>query len=85
MVFRNCLGMIMSVSTLIIFSGAATPVSVLNFCMADILMALVGFMSYRPAKGQEPKGTIIQDRPSGAPADGRIIMPPHRQTRCKAP
>src|SRR3546814_2450492 len=29
-VFRNCLGMIMSVSTLIIGSGAATAVSVVN-------------------------------------------------------
>src|SRR5262245_22626024 len=34
MVFRNCLGMIMSVSTLIIGSGAATPRSVVNFSMA---------------------------------------------------
>src|SRR5277367_2560727 len=31
MVFRYCLGMIMSVSTLIIFSGAATPSSTVNF------------------------------------------------------
>src|SRR3984957_11292040 len=31
MVFRYCLGMIMSVSTLMIFSGAATPSSVVNF------------------------------------------------------
>ena len=62
--------MIMSVSTLIIGRGAATPRSVVNFCMADILMALVGFMSYRPAKGQEPKGTISLDRPSGAPPMG---------------
>src|ERR1700751_3135979 len=30
MVFRYCLGMIMSVSTLMIFSGAATPSSVVN-------------------------------------------------------
>src|SRR4029077_10932662 len=29
-VFRYCLGMIMSVSTLIMFSGAATPSSVVN-------------------------------------------------------
>src|SRR3954462_11174073 len=34
MVLRNCLGMIMSVSTLIILSGAATPSSVVNLCMA---------------------------------------------------
>src|SRR5271170_3441834 len=33
MVFRYCLGMIMSVSTLMIFSGAATPSSVVNFSM----------------------------------------------------
>src|SRR5215475_11247772 len=31
MVFRYCLGMIMSVSTLMIFRGAATPSSVVNF------------------------------------------------------
>src|SRR5580700_8224062 len=30
MVFRYCLGMIMSVSTLIIFNGAATPSSTVN-------------------------------------------------------
>src|SRR3954447_22003021 len=30
MVFRYCLGMTMSVSTLMIFSGAATPSSVVN-------------------------------------------------------
>src|SRR5947209_3340195 len=30
MVLRNCLGMIMSVSTLIIWSGAATPSSLVN-------------------------------------------------------
>src|SRR5882724_12606597 len=30
MVFRYCLGMIMSVSTLMIFRGAATPSSVVN-------------------------------------------------------
>src|SRR5215469_754964 len=34
MVLRYCLGMILSVSTLIIGSGAATPVSVVNFCIA---------------------------------------------------
>ncbi len=33
MVFRNCLGMIASVSMLIIGNGAATPVSVVNFSM----------------------------------------------------
>src|SRR6266508_4534031 len=33
MVLRYCLGMIMSVSTLIIWSGAATPSRVVNFCM----------------------------------------------------
>src|SRR3974390_2533846 len=31
MVLRHCLGMIMSVSTLMIFSGAATPSSLVNF------------------------------------------------------
>src|SRR5215470_8267526 len=36
MVFRNCLGMIMSVSTLIIGSGAATPVRPVNFCIGSI-------------------------------------------------
>src|SRR5690348_5037758 len=34
MVLRYCFGMILSVSTLIIGSGAATPVSVVNFCIA---------------------------------------------------
>src|SRR5215831_17220776 len=34
MVLRYCLGMIMSVSTLIIFSGAATPSSVVNLSMS---------------------------------------------------
>src|SRR6266566_840572 len=33
MVFRNCLGMIMSVSTLAMGSGAATPFRTENFCM----------------------------------------------------
>ena len=58
----------MSVSILIIGKGAATPRSVVNFCMADILMAFLGFMSYRPAKGQDPpKGRITLDKPSGVP------------------
>src|SRR6267142_5052819 len=35
MVFRNCLGMIMSVSTLLMGRGAAIPLSLVNFCMAD--------------------------------------------------
>jgi hypothetical protein len=36
--------------------------------MADILMAFLGFMSYRPAKGQDPpKGRITLDKPSGTP------------------
>src|SRR5690606_29065328 len=34
MVFRYCLGMIMSVSTLMIGRGAATPVKVVNFSMS---------------------------------------------------
>src|SRR6516164_484874 len=34
MVLRYCLGMIMSVSTLIILSGAATPSSVVNLSMS---------------------------------------------------
>src|SRR6056297_1703378 len=38
-VFRNCLGMIMSVSTFIIGSGAATPVSLVNFSMRGLLSA----------------------------------------------
>src|ERR1700722_10036221 len=37
MVFRYCLGMIMSVSTLMIFSGAATPSSVVNFSIGALL------------------------------------------------
>src|SRR5262245_19071710 len=35
MVFRNCLGMIASVSMLIIGMGAATPVSVVNLSIAS--------------------------------------------------
>src|SRR5271165_6760963 len=34
MVFKYCLGMIMSVSTLIIFSGAATPSRIVNFSIS---------------------------------------------------
>src|SRR6202042_3700661 len=37
MVFRYCFGMIMSVSTLMIFSGAATPSSVVNFSIGALL------------------------------------------------
>src|SRR4051812_18459666 len=36
MVLRYCLGMIMSVSTLIIFSGAATPSRCVNFSIGPI-------------------------------------------------
>src|SRR5262245_33823832 len=39
MVFKYCLGMIMSVSTLIAFSGAATPSSVVNLSIEKILLA----------------------------------------------
>src|SRR5262245_35062750 len=37
MVLRYCLGMIASVSTLIILSGAATPSSVVNFSIEPVL------------------------------------------------
>src|SRR3954453_17918535 len=37
MVFRYCLGITMSVSTLMIFSGAATPSSVVNLSMTALL------------------------------------------------
>ena len=35
MVFRYCFGMTMSVSTLIIFIGAATPSKTVNFSIAS--------------------------------------------------
>src|SRR5882672_8616029 len=37
MVLRYCLGMIMSVSTLIIWSGAATPSSLVNLSIKEFL------------------------------------------------
>src|ERR1700741_4049353 len=45
MVFRYCFGMIMSVSTLMIFSGAATPSSVVNLSMCSPLLCQ-GFRRY---------------------------------------
>src|ERR1700724_2691813 len=46
MVLRYCLGMIRSVSTLIIFSGAATPSSTVNFSIA----VSCGFRELRVAR-----------------------------------
>src|SRR6187402_3734876 len=43
MVFRYCFGMIMSVSTLMIFSGAATPSSVVNLSIGCTSRPRVGF------------------------------------------
>src|SRR5260221_10659589 len=40
MVFRYCFGMIMSVSTLMIFNGAATPSSVVNFSIDRTSLSL---------------------------------------------
>src|SRR6185437_7234321 len=57
MVFRNCFGMIMSVSTFLIGRGAATPRSVVNFCIAITLWE-------RPS-GQGPEGG-----PAGAAQGG---------------
>ena len=39
MVFRYYFGMIMSVSTLMIFRGAATPSSVVNLSMTGVLVS----------------------------------------------
>src|SRR4051794_2394625 len=90
MVFRNCLGMIMSVSILIIGKGAATPRSVVNFCMADIPVTLAGFMSYRPAQGQEPRDKSPGRRAGSAfrhRAEKRIIgtSPPARSLEAHDP
>jgi hypothetical protein len=45
MVFKYCFGMIMSVSTLMIFKGAATPSSVVNFsidCASRVENEVIG-------------------------------------------
>src|SRR5213080_1718309 len=44
-VLRYCLGMIMSVSTLIIFSGAATPSNLVNFSMGAARLPVSCFVS----------------------------------------
>src|SRR5262245_32950227 len=50
MVFRNCLGMMASVSMLIIGMGAATPVSVVNLSIALLghLALAAGKLRHRP-------------------------------------
>src|SRR5688572_29174725 len=73
MVLRNCLGMMASVSTLIIGSGAATPVRVVNFSMAPRGLPLVVVSDplgltplVRPAVGalvSDPEGLTPPLRP----------------------
>ena len=67
-VFRNCLGMIMSVSTLIIGSGAATPVRVVKVSMSAVLLrrqlADVGQVAGR------------RQRPRPWPGYSRCVRPP---------
>src|SRR6476469_818742 len=61
MVLRYCLGMIMSVSTLIILSGAATPSSVVNLSIDVSLELAKGlFLAARRAgvKSTEPPATV---------------------------
>src|SRR5262245_1865867 len=70
MVFRNCLGMIMSVSTLIIGRGAATPVRLVNFCISRISA---------PALSPGGSGVNTQrQRPSQAPG---ILCANHQSAR----
>src|SRR5829696_3973225 len=57
MVFKYCFGMIMSVSTLMIFRGAATPSSVVNFSIDRTSRLNQGqgrqfIANMAPAKGQ---------------------------------
>src|SRR5215467_1396272 len=54
MVFRYCFGMIMSVSTLMIFSGAATPSSVVNLSMVALPDEARGGVVYRE-RGPNPR------------------------------
>src|SRR5262245_38489893 len=69
MVLRYCLGMIMSVSTLIILSGAATPSSVVNLSIGGILDA--GFCLLMTAGRASVKSGVHAD-PSGSA--GRLII-----------
>src|ERR1700680_4795669 len=63
MVFRYCFGMIMSVSTLMIFSGAATPSSVVNLSMSLFPRLRPGFSPIAaPVQGQFAKGLIPGSR-----------------------
>ena len=59
MVFKYCLGMIMSVSTLMIFKGAATPSRVVNFSI-DALPVNGGQGRLFIANGTIVKGPILQ-------------------------
>src|SRR5205823_5933430 len=60
MVFRKFLGMIMSVSTLTIGSGAATPRSVVNFSMA-LPSRNAGINGLLPVSSSRPKGPASAD------------------------
>src|SRR5882724_4091264 len=65
MVLRYCLGMIASVSTLIILSGAATPSSVVNLSMKRVLEPAERLlMTARPARV----------KPCAAAASGPFVM-----------
>src|SRR5271166_1852449 len=61
MVFKYCLGMIMSVSTLMIFKGAATPSSLVNLSIGALPMSagasLEGQDRWCNANGADNKGT----------------------------
>src|SRR3954454_20674874 len=60
MVLRYCLGMIMSVSTLIIFKGAATPSSLVNLSISRVLAAALGSFQGASHDGSVVAGQALQ-------------------------
>jgi len=72
-VFKYCFGMIMSVSTLIIFIGAATPSSLSNLSIVRSSIRLIhrsseGMGQDSPAHGYRPRTTSV---PAKRSAQGR--------------
>ena len=79
MVFRNCLGMIMSVSTLIMSSGAATPRSCRNGSMSATLAMVPGCLKLELFKEGPIAVTVTAPNCHGGPMSSEVLHTPREK------